>query len=171
MHLRVLLFLVEVALGRYSSGLDCGLGISLMSLIMIVLLLLCRIILMFGLMAVWFLIILQEFPLLELGFFAHHAERTPGREGRFVGGVVLMVFVLILDHCLLSEVFVRFLGHFNLFRGLSCGVSFWPFRHLVLFTLVLTILVWFDMSVVCLVVVVVLEPSEFVDDGDLLLID
>ena len=39
-----------------------------MSLIVIGLLLLCRIILMSGLMAVWFLIILLVFPLLVLGF-------------------------------------------------------------------------------------------------------
>ena len=36
---------------------------------------------------------------------------------------MLMVFVLILILRAVG-VFVLFLGHFNLFRGLKCGVSF-----------------------------------------------
>ena len=66
-------YLVEVALGRYSSGLIAEWG-PLMSLIMIGLLLLCGIILMSGHMAVLFLIVLLVFHLLVLGFFAHQTE-------------------------------------------------------------------------------------------------
>ena len=73
-----------------------------------------------------------------------------------VGGVMLMVFFLILSGRPV-EVFVRFLGHFNLFRELRCGGLFWPCRPLVLFTLVLIILVLFGMLVGYLAVVVILS--------------
>ena len=63
------------------------------------------------------------FPLLDLGFLLIKLNISGG----VVGGVMLMVFVLILTKCAV-EVFVRFLGHFNLFRGLRCGVLFWPCR-------------------------------------------
>ena len=54
------------------------------------------------------------------GFFAHQAEHF----WRGCRWVMLMVFVLILTKRAV-EVFVRFLGHFNLFRGLKCvGCSF-----------------------------------------------
>ena len=43
--------------------------------------------------------------------------------GGIVGGVMLMVFVLILTLSVVRN-FVLFLGHFNLFRGLKCGASF-----------------------------------------------
>ena len=62
-------YMVEVALGRYSSGLIALSGVPLMSLIMIGLLLLCRIILMSGQMGVLFLIILLVFPFQVLFFF------------------------------------------------------------------------------------------------------
>ena len=76
--------------------------------------------------------------------------------GGVVGGVILMVFVLILVERAV-EVFVLFPGHFNLFRELKCGVLFWPCRPLVLFTLVLIILVLFGMLVGYLAVVVILS--------------
>ena len=43
--------------------------------------------------------------------------------GGIVSGVMLMVFALILT-LRVVEVFVRFLGLFNLFRGLKCGCYF-----------------------------------------------
>ena len=48
--------------------------VSLMVLIMIWLLLLYRIILKYGPMVVWFLIILLVFPIPVSGSFAHHSE-------------------------------------------------------------------------------------------------
>ena len=53
------------------------------------------------------------------GFFAHQAERF----WRVVGGVMLMVFTLNLIGRIV-EVSLQFLGHFNLFRELKCGVLF-----------------------------------------------
>ena len=67
-------------------------------------------ILMFGLMAVWFLII--GFLLTNLSIF-----------GEIVGGVMLMVSALILALRAVG-VFLRFLGLFSLFRELKCGVLF-----------------------------------------------
>ena len=63
-----------------------------MILIMIGLLLLYRIMLMSGLKAVWFLIILLVFPLLVLGFLLTNLSIF----GEIVGGVMLMVSALIL---------------------------------------------------------------------------
>ena len=94
-------------------------GVLVMSLIMIVLLLLCRIILMFGLMAVWFLITLLVFPLLDLGFLLISLSIFGG----VIGGVMLIMFVLILTLSA-AEVFVLFLGLFSLFKGLRCGLLF-----------------------------------------------
>ena len=51
--------------------------------------------------------------------------------------------------------FVLFLGLFSQFRGLRCGVSFWLCSHLMLCTWEVTIWVWFVMSGVCWMVVVV----------------
>ena len=68
-----------------------------MILIMIWLLLLCLIILMSGLMAALFLIILLMFPLQVLGFFGHQDLNI---SGGIVGGVMLMVFNLILTRCI-----------------------------------------------------------------------
>ena len=76
----------------------------------------------------------------------HLAGVSSSGSGTVVGRVTLMLFALILT-LRAVEVFVRFLGHFNLFRGLNCGVLFWPCKPLVLFTLVLTILLLFDMLV------------------------
>ena len=70
-------YLVEVALGRYFSGLIAEWG-PLMSLVKLVLLLLCRIILMFGQMAVWFLILLLVFHLQVLFFFLLTRLRISG---------------------------------------------------------------------------------------------
>ena len=71
------------------------------------------------------------------------------------GGVMLTVFGrLVLSSAV--GVFVRFLGLFNLFRGLSCGVSFLLCSLLELFILVLIIWVLFGMLAGCLLVVVVL---------------
>ena len=88
-----------------------------MGLIMMLLLPLCRIILMFGRMVVWFLIILLVSPLPVRGFLLIKLS-VPGE---VVCGVMLMIFVLILI-VFAAVVFVRFLDHFNLFRGLSYGV-------------------------------------------------
>ena len=74
--------------------------------------------------------------------------------GGVIGGVMLMIFVLILMLRLVG-VSALFLGLFNLFKGLRCGVLFWPCSPLVRFTLVLTILVLFDMLVGYWAVVVV----------------
>ena len=74
---------------------------------------------MSGQMAVWFLIGLLVFPLLGVGSLLIRLI-VPGG---VVGGVMLMVFILILTKCTV-EVFVQSLGHFNLFRGLRCGVLF-----------------------------------------------
>ena len=79
------------------------------------------------------------------GFLAHQAEHS--WNGIVVGAMLIVfVFTLILRAV---KVFVLFLGHFNLFRGLRCGVSFQPCRPLVLFTLGLTILVLFGILVGC----------------------
>ena len=65
------------------------------------------------------LISLLVFLLLGLGFLLIRLIVFAG----VVGGVMLMVFDLILTRCIV-EVFVQSLGHFNLFRGLRCGVLF-----------------------------------------------
>ena len=72
---------------------------------------------MFGLMAVWFLIDSLVFPLQVLGFLLTSLSIS----GEVVGGVTWMEFELTL--ILIgrpAEVFVLFLGLFNLFRGLKC---------------------------------------------------
>ena len=70
-------------------------------------------------MAVWFLIVSLVFLLLALGFLLTRLNVS----GMVVGGVMLMVFVLFLI-LRLAGFFVLFLGLFNLFRGLRCGVLF-----------------------------------------------
>ena len=67
--------------------------------------------------------------------------------GMIDGGVMLTVFVLILM-LRLVDFSALFLCLFNLFRGLKCGESSWLCSPLVPFTLVLIILVLFDMLVV-----------------------
>ena len=94
------------------------------------LLLLCLIILMSGQMAALFLIDLLVFPLQVLGSLLTSLRTA----GVVVGGVMLMVFVQVVRFPLV-EVSVRFLGHFNLFRGLRCGVLFWLSSLLVRFIL------------------------------------
>ena len=118
-------YLLEVALGRYSSGLlvewsscdefDHDSAASSLPDHPV-----------FGLMAVWFLITLLVFPLLDLGFFTHQPELF----WRVICGVMLIMFVLILTLGAV-EVFVLFLGLFNLFKELKCGVLFWLCGHLV----------------------------------------
>ena len=54
--------------------------------------------------------------------------------GMFVAGVRLIFFTLSVIFRLV-EVSVLFLGLFSLFKGLRCGVLFWPCRPLVPFTL------------------------------------
>ena len=71
---------------------------------------------MLGRMAVWFLIVLLVSPLPVLDFLLIRL----GVSGEVVCGVMLMMFVLILI-MVAAVVFVRSLGHFNLFRGLRCG--------------------------------------------------
>ena len=80
--------------------------------------------------------------------------------GVAVGGVMLMVFTLVLVWYFV-EVSVQSLGLFRLFRGLRCGVLFWHCRPLVLFILVLIILGLFVMLIGCFVVVVVLNPLSW----------
>ena len=75
--------------------------------------------------------------------------------GMVVGGVMLMVSLLIVTLRAVG-VFLRFLGPSRLFRERKCGVSFWLCRPLVLFILGSTIWVLFVMSVDCLTVAVVL---------------
>ena len=81
------------------------------------------------------------------GTFAHQSEFCWG--GRRWGHVDHVQTVDVAHSC-------RFLSLFlvpcRLFRGLSSGVSFWLFNLLLLFTLVLIILVLFGMLVVCLMV-------------------
>ena len=94
-----------------------------MILIVMMLLLLQRIILMSGLMAVWFLVGLLVFLLLALAFLLIRLS--------VLGGVVgVMIFTLILIGRIV-EVSLQFLGHFRLSRGLRCGVLFWPCTTLV----------------------------------------
>ena len=124
-------YLLEVALGRYSSGLlvewspcdefdhDSADGSLILD----------------HLTGVSFLFWIWFFLLISLSIF-----------GGVIGGVMLIMFVLILTRSVV-EVFVQFLGLFSLFRELNCGVLFWPCRPLVPFTLVLTILVLFGMLV------------------------
>ena len=65
------------------------------------------------------------------GFFAHHAEHFwRGRRWGHVDGVHIDPDVAS------CRGFVLFLGLFNLFRGLKCGESFGPCKPLVAFTLV-----------------------------------
>ena len=71
--------------------------------------------------AVWLLITLLVFPLLDLGFFLISLSIF----GEVIGGVMLIMFVLILTLSAV-EVFVQFLGLFNLFKELKCGVLVWP---------------------------------------------
>ena len=59
------------------------------------------------------------FLLLALAFFAHQDERFwRGCRWGHVDGVYLMLIGLIV------EVSLQFLGHFNLFKELKCGVLF-----------------------------------------------
>ena len=111
-------YLVEVALGRYSSGLITE-WVLLMILIMMMLLLLCRIILMSGLMAVWFLIDLLVFLLLAPVSLLIRLNVSGG----VVGGVMLMVFTLVLIGRIV-EVSLQFLVLCSLFKELKCGVLF-----------------------------------------------
>ena len=74
---------------------------------------------MSGQMAAWFLISLLVFLLLGPVSLLIRMIVFGG----VVGGVMLMVFVLILTRCIVED-FVQSLGHFNLFRGLKCGASF-----------------------------------------------
>ena len=98
------------------------------------------------------------------GFFAHQSEHCwSGRRWGHVDGIRV-------DHdASYCRVSALFLGLFNLFRGLRCGGSFWLCSPLVRFTLVLIILVLFGMLGACWMVAVVL-PFELVNDGDLLLL-
>ena len=90
------------------------------------------------------------------GFFAHQS----GDFGDNRRWVMLMLFVLRVIFRLV-EVSFLFLGLFNLSKGLSCGVSFWLCSLLVRFTLVLIIWVSFVMSDVCLMVIMVLFHLSF----------
>ena len=90
MPLRVLAYLVEVALGWLFFWFGCSVEYLLMGLMKLWLPLLCLIILMSGQMAALFLIILLVFPLQDLGFFAHQAEHFWGhRRWGHVDGVRL----------------------------------------------------------------------------------
>ena len=91
-----------------------------MGLIMMVLLLLSRIILMFGRMAVWFFDHLTGVSSSGAGFFC--SSSWAFLERLYV--VMLMMFVLILIRRIV-EVSLQFLDHFNLFKELSNGVLFW----------------------------------------------
>ena len=68
--------------------------------------------------------------------------------GMFVPGGRLIFFTLLIVSRLV-EVSALFLGFVSRFRGLRCGVLFWLYSLLVLFTWVLTILELFVMLVVC----------------------
>ena len=109
-------YLVEVALGRYSSGLvaewspsdefDEAQGCFY---------LLCRIAQLSGRMVALSLILLLVFHLQVLGSLLTSLRTA----GVVVGGVMLTVFVLIMMLRLVGES-ALFLGLFNLFRGLRC---------------------------------------------------
>ena len=92
-----------------------------------------------------------------------------GFAGVVVGGAMLTVLVVIMVFRLVGAS-VPFLGHCSLFKGLRCGVSFWPYSLLMQFTWVLTILgvvrhVGRLLDGHCGSV-----PFELVNDGDLLLL-
>ena len=121
-------YLVEVALGRYSSGMICEWDLPEILTTML-LFLLCLIIRMYGLMVVLFLIVLQVFLLQVPGFLPTILSIL----GKVVGGVMLMVSLLIVA--------LRAVGFFfgswapSNCSELKCGVSFWHCRLLVLFIL------------------------------------
>ena len=151
MPLRVLLTLLRMRLVGILLGWLLS-GVPLMSMIGLRLHLWSRITPMFGLMVALSLIRSLVFLLLELGFSLTNLSLF----GVIGGGVRFILFALRVSFSPVG-VSVLFLGHFNLFRGLKCGESFWLCSLLVLFTLVLTILVLFDMLVGCWMVVVVLS--------------
>ena len=139
----------EVALGRYSSGLAAN-GVPLMSM-RIGLLHWYLIIPMSGRMVALSLIGSLVYLLQVLGSLLISLRTA----GVIEVGVMLTAFVrMMVSH--LVEVFVLYLSPSSLFKELRCGRSSWLCNLLVLSTWVLTILVWFDMSVVCLTVSVVL---------------
>ena len=78
------------------------------------------------------------------GFFADHAASF--WDDRSWGQVDLTHPLLVIFR--LVEVSALFLGLFNMFKGLSCGESFWLYSLLVLFIWMWTILVLFVMLVV-----------------------
>ena len=136
-------YLVEASLGGYSSGLVSswyppdGYDSAAVSCIV-------PDSPMFGLMVVLSLIRLLVFPppvldslLIILPLF-----------GMFVPGGRLIIFTLLVIFRLV-EASALFLGLISLFRGLRCGVLFWLYNLLVLFTWVLTIWELFVMLVVC----------------------
>ena len=86
-----------------------------------------------------------------------------------VGGVMLTKFALRV-RCILAEVSAQFLGLCSLFRELRCGVPFWLYSLLLPFIWGLTTWVWLVMLGVCLMVNMVLFQFELVKDGDLLLL-
>ena len=112
-------YLVESALGSYSSGLLAG-WVPLLSMMKLRLPLWFQITPMSGLMVAWFLIRLLVCLLLVLGSLLTSLKTA----GVVEGGGMLMVFVLV-EKLRLVEVSVLFLGLFSLFKELKCGVSFW----------------------------------------------
>ena len=97
------------------------------------------------------------------GFFANHSDHSwNDRRWGHVDGVLVD-----RDHAC-CRVFLRFLGLFRLFKELKCGVSFWLCRPLVLFILGLTIWVLFRHVGRLLDGYRGAVPFELVNDGDLL---
>ena len=147
-------YMVEVALGRYSSNLLAGWGpsdgygvVEVASS-------------MPGHPNVWAdgSLVLDRVTGMSdsgAGCFSHSPEDC----WNGVSGVMLIMFVLRGVFSLV-EAFVLFLGLCSLFRELRCGVSFFLCRLLLLFIWVLTTWVWFDMLGVFLMVVLVLFFSS-----------
>ena len=106
---------------------------------------------MFGLMVVLSLIRLLAFPLLVLVSLLTMLPLF--WDDRIWGQVDLIHPVGNVPSC---RGFCSVPGPFNLFKGLSCGESFWLYSLLVLFIWVWTIFVLYVMLVVCWMVVLVL---------------